>query len=144
MADKTLKYRALLRAFRILPVRQIMASPTERTQRIFRLAYKGENIPKLQDDALEIKRLRIAGSSVLYYRHRKQTDRLAIYLVGGGMLKFPQPSQAQALVGFAKQCHTDILLPYYPIIFTGGTLPDVYAMLYALYQQALRRYKPAH
>ena len=57
MSRKTLKYRILLKAFRLLPVKQLMASPTERTQRIFRLAYKGENIPKFHDAAMEIKRL---------------------------------------------------------------------------------------
>ena len=142
MPQKALKYRILLQAFRSLPVKRIMASPTEKTQRIFRLAWKGENIPKLHDDAMEIKRLKIAGSSVLYYKLKQPAERLAIYLVGGGMLKYPQPAQAQALIGLAKECHMDILLPYYPIIFTGGTLPDVYAMLYALYKKALRRYKP--
>ena len=142
MAKKTLKYRALLKAFRLLPAKKIMASPPEKAQRLFRLAYKGENIPKLYDDAMTIKQLKIAGSSVLYYKLRQPTERLVIYLVGGGMLKYPQPAQAKELVGLAKECNTDILLPYYPIIFTGGTLPDVYAMLYALYKKALLRYKP--
>lgn len=142
MPEKSFKYRVLLKAFRLLPVRKIMASPTEKTQRIFRLAYKGENIPKLHDAAMSVRRLRVAGSSVLYYRLHRRTDRLAIYLVGGGMLKFPQPMQAKGLVASAKEWNSDILLPYYPILFTGGTLPDVYAMLYALYKKALNRYKP--
>lgn len=142
MQNRSFKYRMMLNAFRILPVKKIMASSTEKTQRIFRLSYKGENIPKLHDDAMAIKRLKIADSSVLYYKLKQSTDRLAIYLVGGGMLKYPQPFQAKELVGLAKEINADILLPYYPIIYTGGTLPDVYAMLYALYKKALRRYKP--
>lgn len=139
---KTMKYRLLLKVFRLLPVKKIMASPTEKTQRIFRLAYKGENIPKLHDGAMTIKRMKIADSSVLYYKLKQPTDRLAIYLVGGGMLKYPQPVQAEELIGLAKEWNSDILMPYYPIIFTGSTLPDVYAMLYALYKKVLRRYKP--
>ena len=36
----------------------------------------------------------------------------------------------------------NILLPYFPIIFTGGTLPDDYAMVYELYKRALKKHKP--
>lgn len=141
MPKKTFKYRVLLKTIRLLPVKKIMASPPEQTQRIFRLAYKGENVPKLHDAAMTVRRLRFEGGSVLYYKLHRPTDRLAIYLVGGGMLKYPQPAQAKSLVGCAKEWNADIMLPYYPIIFSGGTLPDVYAMLYALYKKALSRYK---
>lgn len=142
MPKKSFRYRVLLKLFRVLPVKRIMASPTEKTQRVFRLAYKGENIPKLYDAAMTVKRLKIAGSSVLYYKLNRPTGRLAIYLVGGGMLKYPQPAQAKQLLALAKQWNSDVMLPYYPIIFSGGTLPDVYSMLYETYKRALLRYRP--
>jgi len=57
------------------------------------------------------------------------------------MLKYPKPSQARSLISLAKEGNIDILLPYYPILFSGGSLPVVYEMLYALYKKALRKYK---
>lgn len=142
MGQKSLKYRVLLKAFRHLPVKKIMSAPTEKTQKVFRLAYKGEEIPKLHDPELSISTGKVNGSSVLFYRHRQGTNRLGIYLVGGGMLKYPKPSQAKGLIMLAKESGMDILLPYYPILFSGAYLPDVYEMLYALYKMALRKYKP--
>lgn len=106
------------------------------------MAYKGENIPDMRDSALKITVGKVKGSAVVYYQHKKPCDRLAIYLVGGGLLKYPQPAQARSLIGLAKACNRNILLPYFPVIFTGGTLPDDYAMVYELYKRALKKYKP--
>ena len=52
MNQKSLKYRALLSAFRLLPVKKIMAGPTEKTQKVFRMAYKGVEIPPMHDRIL--------------------------------------------------------------------------------------------
>ncbi len=139
---RSLKYKLLLKAFGLLPVKKIMAAPTEKTQKIFRLAYKGENIPDMYDPELDITTGRVNGSAVVYYRHKTPCNRLVIFLVGGGLLKYPQPAQARSLIRLAKECNVDILLPYFPILFTGGTLPDVYAMVYELYKRTLKRYKP--
>ena len=91
----SLKYKFSLRLIRLLPVRNIMESPPEKQQKIFNLAYKGENIPELHDNTLNICRFKINGFSVLYYRHKKATGRLVINLVGGGMLKYPKVSLAK-------------------------------------------------
>ncbi len=140
MQHRSLKYRILLKAFKILPIKKIMASPAEKTQKIFRMAYKGVQIPSLHDPDLIISRGEVNGSAVLYYRHKRKVNRAGIFLVGGGMLKYPKPSQAKELISLAKECNIDILLPYYPILFTGNTLPDVYEMLYSLYRKVLRKY----
>lgn len=142
MTQKTLKYRMLLKAFRMLPVKRIMAGTPEKTQKIFKKAYKGVEIPELHDPEISVSRGEIKGQAVLYYRHRKETDRVGIYLVGGGMLKYPKPSQAEGLVSLAKETGINILLPYYPLVFEGSTLTDVYEMLYELYKKTLRKYRP--
>ena len=137
---KSFKYRFLLKAFRLLPAKRIMAAPKEKAQKLFRKAYKGENVPELTDPELDISRYKINSSTVLVYKHKKASDRVGIYLVGGGMLKYPQPGQAKEVAELARECELDMLLPYYPIIFTGATLPDVYYMLYQLYKQILEQY----
>jgi len=142
MTQKTLKYRMLLKAFRMLPVKRIMAGTPEKTQKIFKKAYKGVDIPELHDPEISVSRGEVKGQAVLYYRPRKETDRVGISLVGGGMLKYPKPSQAGGLVSLAKETGINILLPYYPLVFEGSTLTDVYEMLYELYKKTLRKYRP--
>ncbi len=137
---KSLKYRFLLSVFRLLPAKRIMAAPKEKAQKLFRRAYKGENVPELTDPELEISRRKVNGATVLIYKHKKASDRIGIYLVGGGMLKYPQPGQAKEVMQLAKECGLDMLLPYYPILFTGATLPDVYEMLYRMYKETLNHY----
>ena len=50
MTQKTLKYRMLLKAFRMLPVKRIMAGTPEKTQKIFKKAYKGGDLKRQEDD----------------------------------------------------------------------------------------------
>lgn len=142
MANRSLKYRVLLSLVRALPAKKIMASPPEKAQKIFKKAYKGIQIPDLHDPDLRSQRKEVAGSTVLSIWHKKPVDKVGIYLIGGGMLKYPKPSQAKECMTLAKECGIDMMLPYYPIIFTGATLPDVYEMVYQLYKETLREYKP--
>jgi len=132
----------LLKAFKIIPAKRIMAQPAAKTQKLFGKAYKGVKIPKLQDPELSISKGEVDGSTALYIKHKKETDKLMIYLVGGGMLKYPKPSQVKEVANLAKECKVNALLPYYPLVFTGGTLPDVYEMIYELYKKALKKYRP--
>lgn len=136
------KYKFLLKLFRLLKMQRIMAQSPEKRQKLFRKAYKGVDIPKMSDPELVISEEKVHGSSVVWYKHKKENERLCIYLVGGGMLKYPKPGQAKGLIKHAKEWNLDFALPYYPLVLTGNTLPDVYEMLYALYKTALEQYKP--
>lgn len=142
MDKKSLKYKILLSAFQVLPVKKLMAGSPEKTQKLFRMAYKGADIPALRDPALLILQKEVAGSKVLCALHKDKSSRVGIYLVGGGMLKYPKPNQAKEIVKLAKDCDMDMLLPYYPILFTGATLPDAYQMVYELYKETLKEYEP--
>ena len=82
-----------------------MAAPPKKTQKLFKMAYKGENIPAMRDPVLKIAIGKVKGSAVVYYQHKKPCDKLAIYLVGGGLLKYPQPAQARSMIGLAKACN---------------------------------------
>ena len=142
MKKKTLKYRMMLAGARLLPLKKLMAQPPEKTQKLFAKAYKGENIPKLSDPKLTISKGTVSGSSVLFIKPKKPTDRLMIYLVGGGMLKYPKPSQVKDVMSLAKECSINVMLPYYPLVLEGHSLTDVYAMLYELYKKALKKFSP--
>jgi acetyl esterase/lipase len=119
-----------------------MELPPEKAKKLFAKAYKGVQIPKLSDDDFTIWTESVLGSTCLWYRHKTKCNRVCIYLVGGGMLKYPKPSQAKEVLKIAKITGVDFVLPYYPLIHTGNTLPDVYKMMFALYQEMLARYSP--
>ncbi|HIW82199.1 MAG TPA: alpha/beta hydrolase [Candidatus Acetatifactor stercoripullorum] len=136
------KYKFLLKMFKVLKMQKIMALPPEKSQKLFRKAYKGVVIPNMSDAELDIETAQVADSTVVWYKHKKENRRLCFYLVGGGMLKYPKPRQAKGLIKLAKQCNIDFVLPYYPLVLTGHTLPDTYEMLYELYKKALEKYKP--
>lgn len=89
MDKKSLKYKILLSAFQVLPVKKLMAGSPEKTQKLFRRAYKGADIPALRDPALLILQKEVAGSKVLCALHKEKSNRVGIYLVGGGMLNIP-------------------------------------------------------
>jgi acetyl esterase/lipase len=135
------KYKFLKGVFKTLHIQSLMAMPPEKTQKLFKLGYKGENIPTLSDPEFDIERTKVNECSVVWYKHKKENKRVCIYLVGGGMLKYPKPSQNKEVLHLAKTCQIDFVLPYYPILFTGNTVLDVYDMLYALYKKVLENYE---
>jgi acetyl esterase/lipase len=139
---KSLKYRILLRLCHFFRLQRVMELPPDKAQKLFRKAYKGVVIPKMHDDQIDIKTEQILGSSCLWYRYKQGNDRACIYLIGGGMLKYPKPGQAKEVLRLAKETGVDFVLPYYPLVHTGNTLPDVYEMIYALYKEMLKKYEP--
>lgn len=140
--NKSVKYRVLLALCRLVRLQRVMELPPDKAQKLFRKAYKGVVIPKLSDEKINIKAEKVVGSTCLWYRYKQGNDRACIYLIGGGMLKYPKPSQAKEVLQIAKKTGVDFVLPYYPLVHTGNTLPDVYEMIYALYKEMLKKYKP--
>ena len=140
--QKSFKYRFLLGLCSLFRLQKIMELPPPKAQKLFRKAYKGVVIPKIHDDQIDIKAEQVLGSTCLWYRNNKGNDRACIYIVGGGMLKYPKPGQAKEVLGIAKETGVDFVLPYYPLVHTGNTLTDVYEMMYALYKEMLKDYTP--
>ncbi len=139
---RSLKYTILLGLCRLFRLQKIMELPPDKAQKLFRKAYKGVVIPKMRDDRIDIKAEQVLGSTCLWYRYKKGNDRACIYLIGGGMLKYPKPGQAKEVLKLTKETGVDFVLPYYPLVHTGNTLTDVYEMLYALYKEMLNKYTP--
>jgi acetyl esterase/lipase len=137
----TLKYRILLKLCRLFRLQRVMELPPDKAQKLFRKSYKGVVIPKMSDPGIKISTTKINGSTCLWYKHKNSNRRLCIYLIGGGMLKYPKPSQAKEVLGLATELDIDFVLPYYPLVHTGHTLPDVYEMMYVLYKDVLTQYE---
>ena len=118
-----------------------MELPPDKTQKLFKKAYKGVRIPRMYDPDIDIRREKVNGSTCLWYRHKKAKKKVCIYMIGGGMLKYPSPAQAREVLDISLETSVDFILPYYPLVITGHTLTDVYDMMYALYKRMLKIYK---
>lgn len=133
------KYSVLKKVFGLINTQKMMSQPYDKLIRLFKSRDAKPDIPKLSDSELDFKVFRVNDFPVLYIRHKKPTDSVCVYLVGGGMLKYPKPLQVKKLIKLAKTIGRDIILPYYPLC-PNYTLPNVYDMLYKLYRKLLKKY----
>ena len=85
----SVKYELLKKAFRIIPVQKMMAKPYDDLMKLFKTAKAKPNIPVLSDPDFEIETITVDSSPVLMIRHRKPSDSLCVYLVGGGIQAIP-------------------------------------------------------
>ena len=139
---RSIRYSVILGLCKLVRLQRVMELPPEKARKLFSKKYKGVVIPKMKDKEIETDTGSVNGSTVLWYHHKKSNDRICIYLIGGGMLKYPTPSQAKEVLCLAKDIGTDFVLPFYPLVHTGNTLIDVYDMIYELYKILLRKYEP--
>lgn len=137
----SVQYALLKALFKIVPFQKIMAKPYDQLMKTFRTAEAKPDIPKLSDPDLSFETTYIDDQPVLMIRHKKQADSLCIYVIGGGMLKYPRPSQAKEVTKLAKRTGRDFALPYFPIC-PQYNLFDVLDMLYDTYAKMLEEYKP--
>lgn len=134
------KYAIIKKAAKILNFQKIMAQPYSKLQETFKTAAAVPKIPALQDPELTFTTQTLCGQPVLYIKHKQPVQKVCVYVVGGGMLKYPKHSQAKEQITLAKLTGRDMVLPYYPLV-PQHCLTDVYAMLYELYTTLLKTYK---
>ena len=120
-------------------VRKIMAQPYEKLRKTFKTEKARPNIPKLSDPELDFSVFKVNDSPVLCVKHKIQAKGVCVFVSGGGMLKYPKPSQAREMIVYAHKLGRDMILPYYPLC-CGHDLFDVYDMLYELYKELLKEY----
>ena len=134
------RYAIIKKAAKIINFQKIMAQPYSKLQETFKTAAAVPKIPALQDPDLTFETQTLCGQPVLYIKHKQPVQKVCVYVVGGGMLKYPKPSQAKGQITLAKLTGRNMVLPYYPLV-PQHNLTDVYAMLYELYTTLLKTYK---
>ena len=139
----SVKYTMLKAVFRILPVQQMMAKPYEELLKLFKTAEAKPKIPRLQDPDFMAETYLVEEFPVLTISHKKKTDFVCIYVAGGGMLKYPKPSQAKSMIELAKETNRNVWLPYFPLA-PKYDLFDALNMLYETYKKALEYYPAEH
>ena len=135
----SLKYSIIKTMFHIIPIQKVMAKPYDELLKTFHTAEAKPSIPELKDPEFTFQTHKVDNFPVLEISHKKKTDYVCIYVAGGGMLKYPKPSQAKELVPLAKETGRNMLLPYFPLA-PEHDLIDALNMLYATYKMALEHY----
>ncbi len=100
-------------------------------------------IPKLRDDAFDIRQTTVNGFPVLQLLHKQRTDRANLFLIGGGMISAPRPGSVKKALRFAKETGIDVYVPYYPLC-TDYPLTKAYEMIHATYREMLKHYEAKH
>lgn len=137
----SVQYTILKGLFQIIPFQKIMAKPYDQLMKTFHTAKQKPEIPELSDPEFVFQTAVIDGSPALFIQHRIPSDSVCIYVIGGGMLKYPKPSRAKEVMRLAKKTGRDFVLPYFPIC-PDHDLFDVLDMLYDTYRKVLENYKP--
>lgn len=135
----SLKYTIIKTIFHIIPMQKIMAKPYDELIKLFHTAEAKPSIPRLEDPEFTFQTHKVENFPVLEISHKKKSDYVCIYVAGGGMLKYPKPSQAKELIPLAKDTGRNMLLPYFPLA-PEHDLIDALNMLYATYKMALVHY----
>lgn len=111
----SVKYTIIKAVFRILPVQQMMAKPYENLLKMFKTADAKPKIPRLENPDFTAETCVVQNFPMLTISHKKKTNSLCIYVAGGGMLKYPKPSQAKSMLSLAKETNRNVWLPYFPL-----------------------------
>ena len=135
----SLKYTIIKTMFHIIPIQKVMAKPYDELLKTFHTTEAKPSIPELKDPEFTFQTHKVDNFPVLEISHKKKNDYVCIYVAGGGMLKYPKPSQAKELVPLAKETGRNMLLPYFPLA-PEHDLIDALNMLYATYKMALEHY----
>lgn len=135
----SLKYSMLKKVFRILGMQKRMARPYPELVRSFGSERAVPKIPRMKKDGFDFVTVTVTGHPVLLIKHRKKSSSLCIFVVGGGMLEYPSPSQVRSALKTAERTGRDVALPYFPLA-PKYTLFDAVEMLYETYSLLLKSY----
>lgn len=97
-------------------------------------------IPDLKDNEIDITKGEVMGFPVLKMVHKKKTDHVSLFIIGGGMVMSPRPGSVKKALEFAKETGLDVFVPYYPLC-TDYPLYKAYEMIHALYKEMLKEYE---
>ena len=140
----SLKYEILKRLVKAVNLKgHWTGMSTEELLESRRWANAKNRIPDLKDDAFKISRIEIMGCPVLKLIHRQHTDRVCLFLIGGGMISAPRPGAVKKALRFAKETGLDVYVPYYPLC-TDHPLTKAYEMIHETYRVMLRDYPADH
>lgn len=140
----TLKYEILKQLVRAANIKKMWSGMSTEALLENRRRQNAKNrIPDLKDDAFEISSIEVMGRPVLKLIHKEKTDRVNLFLIGGGMVSAPRPSAVRKALRFARETGLDVFVPYYPLC-TDFPLTKAYEMIHETYRVMLEDYSAEH
>ena len=137
----SVKYKILKRLVKSANIKKMWTGmSTEELLKNRRNQNAKNRIPDLKDEAFDISHIEIMGCPVLKLIHKKRTEHVNLFLIGGGMISAPRPGSIKKALRFAKETGLDVFVPYYPLC-TDYPLTRAYEMIHETYRVMLREYK---
>ena len=134
------KYTLLKVIAKILRLQNMMKKPYSQLQKKFKTQTAYPVIPECIEEDLDFSRFKVGVNPVLHVKHKEPAEQVCIYLIGGGMLKYPKKDEVKEQIKLARLTGRDMVLPYYPLVPDNSIL-DVYEMLYQLYKKLIEEYE---
>lgn len=134
------KYTLLKVIAKILRLQNMMKKPYSQLQKKFKTQTAYPVIPECIEEDLDFSTFKVGVNPVLHIKHKAPAEQVCIYLIGGGMLKYPKKDEVKEQIKLARLTGRDMVLPYYPLVPDNSIL-DVYEMLYQLYKKLIVEYE---
>lgn len=134
------KYTLLKVIAKILRLQNMMKKPYSQLQKKFKTQTAYPVIPECIEEDLDFSTFKVGVNPVLHIKHKAPAEQVCIYLIGGGMLKYPKKDEVKEQIKLARLTGRDMVLPYYPLVSDNSIL-DVYEMLYQLYKKLIEEYE---
>ena len=134
------KYTLLKVIAKILRLQNMMKKPYSQLQKKFKTQTVYPVIPECIEEDLDFSTFKVGVNPVLHVKHKAPAEQVCIYLIGGGMLKYPKKDEVKEQIKLARLTGRDMVLPYYPLVPDNSIL-DVYEMLYQLYKKLIVEYE---
>ena len=134
------KYTLLKVIAKILRLKNMMKKPYSQLQKKFKTQTAYPVIPECIEEDLDFSTFKVGVNPVLHVKHKAPAEQVCIYLIGGGMLKYPKKDEVKEQIKLARLTGRDMVLPYYPLVPDNSIL-DVYEMLYQLYKKLIAEYE---
>lgn len=134
------KYTLLKVIAKILRLQNMMKKPYSQLQKKFKTQTAYPVIPECIEEDLDFSTFKVGVNPVLHIKHKAPAEQVCIYLIGGGMLKYPKKDEVKEQIKLARLTGRDMVLPYYPLVPDNSIL-DVYEMLYQLYKKLIEKYE---
>jgi len=136
----SLKYRVLRTCMKATGMKKRLSGTKEEILKMAGADAAKKKIPQLKHPKLDITVRKFDGEDVVYMTHKQKTDRVCIFLIGGGMIKYPRPDALKKAMKICLETGRDFIVPYYPLCI-NQSVKVAYNFMYRLYKETLQQYK---
>ena len=135
----SLTYEILKRAVKLSGLKKSMEMDSSEIIEVMNRRNAKNRIPDLKDQDFDIERILCDGYPVVVMKHKEKTEKACLFLIGGGMVKWPNPASLKKALRIAKETGLDLYVPYYPLC-TKNPVSRSFAMIAETYRTMLEEY----